>query len=267
MTPEQQQFVQQFDARLKAHMERHVKPTTPEQKQAEREYWQGVWNKERQIFSTRQPAIKQEMSYEAARKAVWILFEERANEISTLEQNPGFNWDFSGGKGELIGNIIRYFINDPACRLGINSEGAAALAKGLFIYGPVGTTKTETMMIMEKFCRKQGLTKAFTLCSMAQIYVNTKSSKEYNPIEINVQGNRAFDEFGLYLGAVTRFGETIDPTEAIFEERYNRWRRYGQTTILISNQPPDIIKPNLSTMLADRFKMFTPVLFGGESKR
>lgn len=267
MTPEQQQFVQQFDARLKAHMERHIIPTTPEQAQAERAYWHRVWGNKRQTISTRPPAIKQEMSYDQARKAVWILFEERANEIALLEGNTNFNWDFSNGKGDLIGNIIRYFINDPSCRLGSDKDGASVLAKGLFLYGPVGTGKTETIMIMEKFCRNEGLTKAFTFCSMAQIYVNTKSSKGYNPIEINVQGNRAFDEFGLYLGAVTRFGETIDPTEAIFEERYNRWRKYGQTTILISNQTPETIKPNLSPMLADRFKMFTPVLLGGESKR
>lgn len=255
-----QQFVEDFDRKLKAFQDRHKKPTTPEQVEAERKYWERVFSDDASSPKARTPQVRQEMDYDMARRKVWGLFEQRADEIAILENNPNFQWDFSGGKGEKIGGLIRYFINDP--------KSPYHLSKGLYVYGHFGTTKTETMRIMEQFCKKEGLTKQFVFCSMSKIYVDTKSSKEHDPITPNVQNNRCFDEFGLYIGPVTRFGETIDPTEAILEQRYIRWRNYGQLSFFISNATPEKIKPQLSHMVSDRLgQMITPVVFPGESKR
>lgn len=255
-----QQFVEDFDRKLKAFQDRHKKPTTPEQVEAERKYWERVFAEKPVYRKPQEEAYKKEMSYDQAREIVKTIFQLRGDEIAELENNPGFRWDFSGGKGEKIGNLIRYFINDPQCPY--------PLAKGLYIFGPVGTTKTETMLIMERFCQQEGLKKAFVYCQISKIYTDAKSDANYNPVAPNVQNNRCFDEFGKYIGPVVRYGETIDPTETILEQRYNRWRTYGQLTFLVSNATPDEIKPQLSHMASDRLRqMVTPVLFSGESKR
>lgn len=259
MTPEQK-FVLEFDQRRKEYLERKGLITqTPEQQQAEVEYWNKVFSSEPKPRTFAPRVVRQEMEYDKARSIVRELFKDRAQEIAQIEDRP-FKWDFSPELTANVQTLIKYFINDQTCPV--------SLSKGLFIYGPNGTTKTETMLIFERFCDQEKLTKAFRFDNLSKIHNDAKVSKDYDPITPNIQFNRCFDEFSRHTGPITRFGEQIDINEAILETRYDRFKRYGQTTHLICNAETHELKNVLSQMVFDRLRsMMTSIKFSGNSKR
>lgn len=208
------------------------------------------------------PAVRdlsQQMSWEDARRKVWALFDLRAAHISQIE-NRDFEWSFDEDELKNVRNIIRYFINDPACEW--------PLTKGLFVYGMPGTGKTEVMQIFERFAQLNSLPKSFAFTSMAEVYVKAKSGKGFDPVTPNIQLDRCFDEFGLYTGAVMTFGESLDINEAIIEARYKRFRQGGQLSHFISNMTTAEVQAAFSPMIFDRIRsMCTSVNFKGKSKR
>jgi hypothetical protein len=235
--------------------------TTPEQKEALRNYWNNVYSTEpKQKGRVVLPQIKQVLDYSDARKKFWAILQMRAAHISTIE-NREFDWVFSEDDAMLIKNMLAYFINDH--------KSPYPLSKGLFIYGISGTGKTELMTAFSKFTELYNPDKHFEMVSMSEVYIKAKSDKDYDPITPNVQGGKCFDELLRYSGAVTRFGEPIDINESIIEMRYLRKMKYGQITHFISNATPNEIKDRTTHMLFDRISksMCASVYFKGESKR
>lgn len=233
---------------------------TPEQIQAEADYWQRVFSE-----PERRPALMvarstvREMDYETARKKVWALLQLRAAHIEQIENAP-FAWDFNDEEKQHLRNLTRYFINDPACEW--------PLTKGLFLYGMPGTGKTEMMQVFARFCEENMLSKQFSYTNMSEVYTRAKSDKDFDPVTPNVQFDRAFDEFGRHVGPVVRFGEPLDINEAIIEQRYERQRRYGQLTHFIANVTPNDVENAFTPMIFDRIRsMCTGVSFTGKSKR
>lgn len=222
-------------------------------------YWQRCQTADNSpLFVTRQ--TRQEMDYETARRKVVELLNERGDQIARIENNPDFRWVFNDDEKTIIKNLVKYFINDPS--------GDYPLAKGLFVYGPPGTGKTELMRIMSLFTTGASLTKAFVFTSLSEVHLKTKTDKSYDPIELNVQHDRCFDEFCRFVGPVNRFGEPIDINEALIELRYERNKRYGQLTHFIANTTPDESESAFTAMIFDRLKsMCTSVVFRGASKR
>lgn len=203
--------------------------------------------------------LSQPMKWDVARRKVWALFEMRAAHISQIEDRA-FDWVFDDNDLHIIRNMIRYFINDKECDWPIT--------KGLFVYGLPGTGKTEIMQVFERFCKDNDLPKAFQFTSMAETYVKAKAEKGFDPITQNIQLDRCFDEFGLYTGSVTTFGESLDINEAIIEARYKRFRQSGQVSHFISNMTTEQVKAAFSPMIFDRIRsMCTSVFFQGNSKR
>lgn len=203
--------------------------------------------------------VAQEMDYADARRKVWALLQMRAAHIETLDNRP-FEWKFDEGEANIVRNLTRYFINDPACEW--------PLTKGLFLYGAPGTGKTELAQVFARFTEENFLSKQFTYSSLSEIYVRAKSDKDFDPVTPNVQFDRAFDEFGRHTGPVLRFGEPLDINEAIIEARYERQRRYGQLTHFIANTTPNETQTAFSPMIYDRIRsMCTGVVFTGKSKR
>lgn len=216
-------------------------------------------HKEKQPAPPAQRDLSQPMSWDVARRKVWALFEMRAAHISQIEDRE-FNWVFDQDELTIIRNLIRYFTNDR--------EGKYPITKGLFLYGLPGTGKTEIMQVMERFARENDLPKKFEFTSMAETYVKTKAEKGFDPITLNIQLDRCFDEFGLYTGSVMTFGESLDINEAIIEARYKRYRQSGQITHFISNMTTIEAQGAFSPMIFDRIRqMCTSVHFKGNSKR
>ena len=222
-------------------------------------YWQRCQMADNSpLFVTRQ--TRQEMDYETARRRVVELLNDRGDQIARIENNPGFKWVFNEEEKAILKNLVKYFINDPT--------GDYPLTKGLFVYGPPGTGKTELMKVMSLFTVAEKLTKSFIFTSLSDVHIKTKTDKGYDPIELNVQFDRCFDEFCRFVGPVNRFGEPIDINEALIELRYERNKRYGQLTHFIANTTPDESENAFTAMIFDRLKsMCTSVVFRGASKR
>ncbi len=222
-------------------------------------YWQRCQTADNSLlFVTRQ--TRQEMDYEVARRKVVELLNERGDQIARIENNPAFRWIFTEDEKAIIKNLVKYFINDPT--------GDYPLAKGLFVYGPPGTGKTELMKVMSLFTIAEKLTKAFIFTSLSEVHLKTKTDKNYDPIELNVQHDRCFDEFCRFVGPVNRFGEPIDINEALIELRYERNKRYGQLTHFIANTTPVEAESAFTTMIFDHQReMCTSMVFGGGRKR
>ena len=235
---------------------------TPEHQAKAAEYWQRVFSDVAPVQTALMVSRRtvQEMDYETARRIIVDLFNERGDQIVILKNDPDFKWVFSDDDLNNLKNIVRYFINDPACAL--------SLTKGLFLYGAPGTGKTEVMQVMERFCRENSLTKAFDFTSLSGVHIQTKAEKDYDPITKNVQYDRCFDEFGRFVGPVIRFGESLDINEALIEMRYERFKRYGQLSHFIANTTPNELAGAFSPMIFDRLRsMCTSIHFKGESKR
>ncbi len=235
---------------------------TAEQQAKAAEYWQRVFSDVAPVQTALMVSRRtvHEMDYETARRIIVDLFNERGDQIVILKNDPDFKWVFSDDDLNNLKNIVRYFINDPACAL--------SLTKGLFLYGAPGTGKTEVMQVMERFCRENSLTKAFDFTSLSGVHIQTKAEKDYDPITKNVQYDRCFDEFGRFVGPVIRFGESLDINEALIEMRYERFKRYGQLSHFIANTTPNELAGAFSPMIFDRLRsMCTSIHFNGESKR
>lgn len=254
--------LEQLRERQQATGERRIiYERSPEAQAAEVEYWRTVFSTEprqNQLFVCR--STKQEMGYAEAKEKFWRVLLERAYQIRQIENNPAFSWLFSDDDKRIIQNLIRYFINDPACEY--------PLTKGVFIFSQNGTGKTEMMQALSRFTIEHDISKTFVFSSMSDEYTRAKSDKDYDPVAINAQFDRCFDEFGRYMGAVKRFGDDLDINEAIIEARYNRFRKYGQLTHFIANMTPNEAKETFTPMIFDRLRsMCTSVEFKGQSKR
>ena len=119
-----------------------------------------------------------------------------------------------------------------------------------------------------KFCRENKLSKEFEITSLSMVHTRAKTDKDFDPVTPYVQFNRCLDEFGRHVGPIVRFGDSLNITEAIIEERYERFKRYGQNTHLIANMATIEVQDAFPPMIFDRIKsMCSSVVFGGESKR
>lgn len=248
---------------MRERSEKRINPPTPEKTQAERAYWHKVFGGDKtRGYAPAIRVLSQEMEYGAARDIMSRILQARANEITILEkrETEPFKWVFSDAEKEILKNLLRYFINDQQSEYPLN--------KGLFIYGATGTGKTEMMQCFQKFAVQEGLQKRFEWTNLSETHISAKTVKDYDPIIQNVTMNRCFDEFCRYSGAVIRFGESLDINEAIVEQRYTRWKAYGQFSFFIANVTPNDLPNLVSPMILDRIRgMCASVLFPGKSKR
>jgi DNA replication protein DnaC len=197
-------------------------------------------------------------TYADARKTVIEIMEERAYKKSRLIGRE-FKYDFTG-IGDTIKDLIHYFVN--------SDEGGLDLSKGLFIHGVPGTGKTEIMQVMQEMTSRVNLRSQFNLESLSIMYDRARGSETYNPIPDAIQLNKCFDEFGRHTGAVMRFGNPLNITETLIEQRYIRHEASGQKTHFISNFSPDEAMQMLSPAIRDRLKkMCQSVKFGEKSHR
>lgn len=239
-----------------------VRQAQPAEIEKEAEYWKNVFAEKPKrpegLFVCR--PTRQEMDFLEARREFWHMMQIRQEEIRLLDNNPDFVWVLDNNLPFILSNLVKYFINDCTCKW--------PLTKGIFAYGNTGTGKSEIFRVMADFTKKHGLTKAFVMTEMTDVFNRTRQDKKYDPIEAIQQHERCLDEFGRNVGPVLRFGEPLEVNESIIEARYGRFKRYGQITHLIANMVPNEAEAMFSPVVFDRLRhMCTSVHFEGVSKR
>jgi hypothetical protein len=205
------------------------------------------------------PDYKQEMDYLEARRKLADLFEERRLEIEKLKNEP-FQWEWSNNLAETVRGLVRFFINDP--------ESPIPLSKWLFVFGNVGTTKTETMRIFQKFAAENRLTKRFEWTNMEEFYTDAIGNDD--ALVMPCQFNRCFDELGAKSGSVKIYGNPVDLNEEIILRRYKKAKASGQLSIFITNFDSAAVAEmfGAESRAFDRMReLVHPVHFLGESKR
>lgn len=235
-----------------------ARPKTQEQIEAEEAY-------SKKLAAAMSPkrvteiSFSQQVDYATACDEFRKIREERW-EIKRRSSNPDFAWSFSPEDKAIIGQLIRYFINDPVC--------IWSLTKGLWLWSGVGVGKTEIVQLMSKFTKKLNLSKSFNFVNMSEEYDTARNDKNCNNLDKLIQGNKCFDEFLYRHGDVNSYGNKINLNESIIESRYIRNQKYGQITHLISNVSPLESETILNARITDRLmEMCTVVEWKGESKR
>ena len=233
--------------------ERYVRPMTEEDEARLRAYWQKVYDAPPPNYAPRQRVFKPEdITYDEARAQVWKLICRRAEELDTT-------FVFSPEQGAVVGQLIRYFINDPACKFD--------LKRGLYLYGEVGCGKTEIMALLSSWTGEKEFSKSFCVTNMTDLYNQARLDKNFDAVTQTLTLDRCLDDFLMKVGEVSQWGEPIDLNEVIIYQRNQRNQLYGQLTHIVSNHDPRIAFGMVAPRIADRLKIFQSVHYPGKSKR
>jgi DNA replication protein DnaC len=237
-------------------------PRPQEALEAERAYWDTVWNTEpRRLEGLRfGRAFEQEMSYDEARKRFWAAMQMQAAHVAMRENRPDFEYTIDADLARNLRAIVKWAINDPT--------GEIPITKGLFLFGQTGTGKSDMIEVLARFASTYSLAKQFTITQMSDVYTRAREDKDYQPVQDCLHGDRAFDEFGRHTGPVMRYGDPLDISEAVVEARYNRFKRYGQLSHFVANMTPNECSTVFSPVVFDRIRhMCHSIHFTGESRR
>lgn len=154
--------------------------------------------------------------------------------------------------------------------LGLPTEGLD-LAKGLWLYGDVGTGKTTLLLAVKQFPLELRAFDPrlkfgwFNAQELASTYANGGESALSPMIEAP---GLAIDEIGSETRPANHYGTTMDVISYLLQRRYDRRHCDGFVTHATSNYRPEQLASIYSPRIADRCKeMFNFIEFSGESFR
>lgn len=188
-------------------------------------------------------------------RKMWL----RNLEAEQIKRNdPDFRVVYTSEQAEVVRNLVRYFINDPACPW--------PLDKGIYLYGGVGSGKSELMFLFSAFTA--GSSKEFAFTRFPAEVERAKKDDEYDIVQELSCLPRCIDEVGYTDPIVVRFGNRTNVFEATLHNRAYKFTRSRQPTHLTSNLTPTDLATQIDSRIADRLvEMCTPVLFHSPSHR
>lgn len=228
------------------------KPTTPEQKQALRDYTEKVKQMPTRIQYINKTIEKKPLMPLAEAKAkVWKIMCE-------LMQKQGREYIFDKYNRTLIAELTKYFTWQDGCAYDIN--------KGLWLFGPVGAGKTFLMEVFEIFTTRYELPTAFRSHNMKTI-AGACQGEGYKELYKYYQGFVCLDDVGIEQ-PVRHMGNSICCFTEMITELYKRHTKSGKIAIVTTNLFPESLVAHYGERVEDRIKqLFTFVCLGGESKR
>ena len=222
-------------------------------------YLATIWNDENDGKEKKKIiSYNQEGNYDTAKKYFWEMILCRGMEIAALKNLDSYPIVFTPDQADVIKNLLKWLINDNTSTL--------KLDKGIWLYGEVGTFKTELMQLMAKFSQQHNLSKKFHFVDWSIEYEDfILDVKKY---EMLIRLNRCFDEFLKKTNDVKDFGNIENPNETLIELRYKYFQAFGQKSIFVSNFAPADAKTLLSKQAYDRLRaMVLSIEMPGTSKR
>ena len=185
--------------------------------------------------------------------------------VKKTKSNPLGKFNVDENNSFEIGELLKYFIQDPTCRYD--------LEKGICIHGPVGSGKTHILRQLSKFIQDAGFHNSFSVVSMKD--VNLEASKNLDAINKYTTSNFCFDE--AVAKEVNCYGTKIIPFDEIIQGQYNRFllgngKKIHLTSNLNLNPSSraelDILKQSYDIRSIDRLRQMCNFIYlGGPSRR
>lgn len=223
-------------------------------------YWEKVFSGKKMQRVTMVAPLVQQVDYETARVEFRELIKDRAVEIAVAKNLSEYKIELTPDQGMVVVALLKWLINDPT--------GPLDIAKGFWLYGQPGTFKTELVKLLQRYAVQRELFKQFQFTDWSLEYDIALMDGKSDMIQVNEQQFRCFDEFGRKAMPINRFGNKVDANESIIESRYQRFKRYRQFTMFVSNYDPNAIKEILSPMAFDRLtEMVQSIRMPGTSHR
>lgn len=223
-------------------------------------YWERVFSGKKMQRVTMVAPLEQVVDFETARVEFRELIKVRATEIATAKNDPSFKILLTPEQGEVVVSLLKWLINDPT--------GPLDIAKGFWLYGQPGTFKTELVKLLQRYAQQRELFKQFQFTDWSLEYDIALMDGKSDMIQVNEQQFRCFDEFGRKVMPINRFGNKVDANESIIESRYQRFKRYRQFSMFVSNYDPAQVESILSPMAFSRLReMVKSIKMPGTDKR
>lgn len=194
------------------------------------------------------------VDYEAARYIVWKA-------IETSLRDKGENFKVDGNTREVLPELTRYFIGDPACKYD--------LRKGLYLWGNVGRGKTFLVRILKTFVDaidfKQ---RQFRIENAINIESQILQTESFKPLAEFSKDVWCFDDAGQERPNAAIFGNHFSTFGELIAMRYNLFIKVGTVTHVTTNVPPQATIDRFGHRLQSRCnEMFNFIKLEGEDKR
>jgi len=223
-------------------------------------YWERVFSGKKMQRVTMVAPLIQQVDFETARTEFKELIKDRAQEIAVTKNLAQYKIELSPDQGLIAIALLKWLINDPT--------GPLDIAKGFWLYGEPGTFKTELVKLLQRYAQQRELFKQFQFTDWSLEYDIALMDGKSDMIQVNEQAFRCFDEFGRKSMPINRFGNKVDANESIIESRYQRFKKYRQFSMFVSNYDPKQIQSILSPMAFDRLtEMVQSIKMPGISHR
>lgn len=207
-------------------------------------------------FATLRPQkqITHAMPYDDARRLTWVILGANVSHNHRRFMVDDFN-------RQVIVNLIRYFIGDPACEWD--------LQKGILLFGGIGGGKTLLMRAMQTLCRTARLSErefAFAVC--ADLVDEVKAEGSTEGLRRWMKGDCCFDDLGQEPLIVKVYGNDMTVMERILTKRYEAFVNGKCITHATSNLTPEELDTMYGSRVGDRMReMFNFVFLDGQSRR
>lgn len=189
--------------------------------------------------------------------------------MSIAETKIGITFAADPNYNQSIMKIAKYFS-------GISKDFPPT--KGLFIYGKVGTGKSEAMKVfqsliaeIERRLRNSNTPytpRYFKIKSCIELVETMKANKNSDMVVELLEGTVLFDDAGYEDTQLKVYGNETNFMQTILSGRYDRLRAKGLVTHITTNYTPEQLGDMYGERVKDRInEMFIPVEFTGKSYR
>jgi DNA replication protein DnaC len=217
-------------------------------------------NGKKKKFRPKRKEKEQLMEYDKASKIFWNMY---------LKDSIYPNQFIVDNDNRIaIQELIKYFIQDPSCKLDLN--------KGICLAGGVGTGKTNLMNQLSLFTQDNNLESFFSVKGMRGI-IREVSSGGLKVIDNYLMNDICFDDIAIRQTALKSYGTDINPLDELIQGRYERFVKRNPrpthfTTNLDFNPNDENNYRTLRSMYDERSldrirEMCNFIYLGGNSRR